>query len=53
MIGLVDRPCRSRNINVIEIGDKSAWREVCSPVIQEYATGELADLYQQIVDMAK
>ncbi|MBQ9642679.1 MAG: TRAP transporter substrate-binding protein [Lachnospiraceae bacterium] len=44
---------KDEGINVIEIEDKTAWREACSPIVQEYLTGDLGDLYQQIVGMAE
>lgn len=39
--------------NIIEVTDKTAWQEACKPIVEQYATGDLADLYQQILDMAK
>jgi len=36
---------------VIEVTDKAPWVEACQPTIQEN-TAALADLYQQLVDMA-
>ena len=44
---------KDEGINVIEIEDKTAWREICSPIVQEYLTDDLKDLYQQIIDMAQ
>ncbi len=40
-------------INVIPVDDKSAWQAACQPIVDENATGDLADLYQQILDLAK
>ena len=37
---------------VIEVTDKAPWVEACQPTIQAN-TAKLADLYQQLVDMAK
>lgn len=39
--------------NIIEVTDKTEWQEACKPIVEQYATGDLADLYQQILDMAK
>ncbi|MCR4834130.1 MAG: TRAP transporter substrate-binding protein [Butyrivibrio sp.] len=39
--------------NIIEVTDKSEWQEACKPIADQYATGDLADIYQQILDMAK
>lgn len=39
--------------NIIEVEDKTQWQEACKPIVEQYATGELADIYQQILDMAK
>ncbi len=39
--------------NIIEVADKSEWQAACSPIVDQYATGDLADLYQQILDMGK
>ncbi len=36
---------------IVEVADKTPWVEACQPTIQEN-TAKLADLYQQIVDMA-
>lgn len=35
-------------VNVIEVEDKTPWVEACSAVIEQYTTGDLADLYEQI-----
>jgi tripartite ATP-independent transporter DctP family solute receptor len=37
--------------NIIEITDKTEWQEACKPIADQYATGDLADIYQQILDM--
>ncbi len=39
--------------NIIEVTDKTEWQEACKPIVEQYATGDLADIYQQILDMAK
>lgn len=39
--------------NIIEVTDKTPWQEACKPIVEQYATGDLADIYQQILDMAK
>lgn len=44
---------KSQGINVIEISDKSAWQAACKPIADKYAAGDLADLYQKILDLAK
>ena len=38
---------------IIEVEDKTPWQEACKPIVEQYATGDLADIYQQILDMAK
>lgn len=38
-------------VNVIEVADKAAWREACQPIIDEYVTEDLQDLYDQIIAM--
>ena len=47
------RSCKEQGINVIEISDKTAWQTACKPIADQYAAGELADVYQQILDLAK
>jgi len=37
--------------NIIEVTDKTEWQEACKPIADQYATGDLADIYQQILDM--
>lgn len=44
---------KANGINIIPVDDKSAWQAACKPIADEYATGDLADVYQQILDMAK
>ena len=39
---------KADGVNVIEVTDKTPWVEACKPVIDEYASGDLADLYQKI-----
>ena len=38
--------------NVVEVTDKTPWKEACASVIEEN-TKDQADLYQQILDLAK
>ena len=38
--------------NIIDVEDKAPWQEACSAIVGNYTEGELADLYQQILDMA-
>ena len=44
---------KSSGINVIDVPDKTEWQAACKPIADEYAAGELADVYQQILDLAK
>ena len=44
---------KAQGINVIEIEDKTDWQAACKPIADEYAAGELADTYQQLLDLAK
>ena len=44
---------KSQGVNIIDVPDKTAWQEACKPIADEYATGDLADAYQQILDLAK
>lgn len=44
---------KEAGINVIEVEDKTAWREACAPIVQEYTKGEMGDLYQKILDLKK
>ncbi|MDD6714974.1 MAG: C4-dicarboxylate ABC transporter substrate-binding protein, partial [Firmicutes bacterium] len=44
---------KSKGINIVEVSDKTPWQEACKPIADEYATGDLKDIYQQILDMAK
>lgn len=43
---------RADGRNIIEVEDKTLWQEACKPIVEQYATGDLADIYQQILDMA-
>ena len=43
---------KTKGVNVIEVDDKTPWREACSSVSEQYLTGDLKDVYQQILDMA-
>lgn len=38
--------------NVVEVEDKGPWQEACSKIVGEYTQGDLAALYQQILDLA-
>ena len=42
---------REEGVTIIEVEDKAPWVEACQPTIQAN-TEKLADLYQQILDMA-
>ena len=44
---------KADGINVIEITDKTAWQEACKPIADEYAVGDLAEVYQKLLDLAK
>ena len=35
---------KAEGINVIEVEDKTAWREACSPIVEEYTKGERDEL---------
>ncbi|MBP3855833.1 MAG: TRAP transporter substrate-binding protein [Ruminiclostridium sp.] len=41
---------REKNVNIVEVEDKTPWVEACRPVIEEYTSGN-RELYQRIVDM--
>ena len=43
---------KGRGCNVIEIADKSEWEAACAPITEEYATGELKDVLDQIKSLA-
>ena len=43
---------KGAGVNVIEITDKTDWQAACKPIADEYAA-DYADIYQQILDMAK
>lgn len=42
---------KGEGINVIDVPDKSAWREACASIVAEYTTGDLEALYQAILEM--
>ncbi|MCR4587994.1 MAG: TRAP transporter substrate-binding protein [Lachnospiraceae bacterium] len=44
---------KAEGCNIIEVSDKSEWQAACSPIVEQYATGDLADLYQKLLDMGK
>ncbi|MDO5441419.1 MAG: TRAP transporter substrate-binding protein [Bacillota bacterium] len=44
---------KAEGTNIIEITDKSAWQAACKPISDEYAVGDLAPIYQQLLDLAK
>ena len=44
---------KADGINVIEITDKTDWQAACKPIADEYAAGDLAEVYQQLLDLAK
>ena len=44
---------KADGINVIEIADKTDWQAACKPIADEYAAGDLAEVYQQLLDLAK
>ena len=44
---------KADGINVIEIADKTDWQAACKPIADEYAAGELADVYAALLDLAK
>ena len=39
-------------INVVEVEDKTPWIEACTDIVSQYTGGDMADYYQQILDMA-
>jgi len=39
---------KADGVNVIDVTDKTPWAEACKPVIDQYTSGDLADLYQKI-----
>ena len=39
-------------INVVEVEDKTPWIEACTDIVGQYTGGDMADYYQQILDMA-
>ena len=45
--GLKDEGC-----NVVEVSDLAPWREACAKVIEDNTSSQ-ADLYQQLLDLAK
>ena len=44
---------KADGINVIEITDKTDWQAACKPIADEYAVGDLAAVYQALLDLAK
>ena len=44
---------KADGINVIDIPDKTEWQAACKPIADEYATGDLAEPYQKLLDLAK
>ena len=44
---------KADGINVIEITDKTDWQAACKPIADEYAAGELADVYTALLGLAK
>ena len=42
---------KADGVNVIDVADKAPWAEACKPVIDQYAGGDLADLYQKIQNL--
>ncbi len=43
---------KEQGINIIEVADKSEWQAACKPIADENV-GDYADLYQQLLDLAK
>lgn len=43
---------KANGVNVVEVEDKTPWQEACKDII-ESSTKDNAELYQQILDMAK
>ncbi len=43
---------KASGCNIVEVDDKTPWQEACKSVIEEN-TSDQADLYQQILDLAK
>ena len=43
---------KADGVNVVEVADKTPWQEACKAVIEEN-TSDQAELYQQILDLAK
>ena len=41
---------KSEGINVVEITDKTEWQAACKPIADEYASGDLAAVYQSILE---
>lgn len=44
---------KADGINVIEITDKTDWQAACKPIADEYATGDLAEVYSALLGLAK
>ncbi len=43
---------KGRGCNIIEVADKTEWQEACQPIIDQYATGDLKDVLDQIKALA-
>ena len=43
----------SEGCDIVDVTDKGPWQEACSAIIGDYTKGELGDLYQQILNLAK
>ncbi|MCR5486237.1 MAG: TRAP transporter substrate-binding protein [Lachnospiraceae bacterium] len=43
---------KDKGVNVVDVEDKTPWQEACKAVIEEN-TKDQADLYQQLLDLAK
>ncbi len=42
---------KADGINVIEITEKTDWQAACKPIADQYASGDLAAVYQSILDV--
>jgi len=42
---------KADGVNVVDVPDKTPWAAACKPVIDQYTSGDLADLYQKIQDL--
>jgi tripartite ATP-independent transporter DctP family solute receptor len=43
---------KGQGVNIIDITDKTEWQAACKPIADQYAVGDLADVYQQILGLA-